>query len=60
MRSPDGKSQHRDDGMKGIGCSGNDEETEDGSTMCTGDEVERIQGTEYGGGLQDAACRRRR
>ena len=48
MRSPDGKSQRRDDGMKGIGCSGNDEETEDGSTMCTGDEVERIQGTEYG------------
>ena len=43
-----------------IGSSGNDEETEDGSTMCTGDEVGRRQGTEDGGGLQDAARRRRR
>ena len=43
MRSPDGKSQREDDGGKGIGSSGNDEETEDGSTMCT---VERRQGTE--------------
>ena len=40
--------------------SGNDEETEDGSTMCTGDEVERRQGTEDGGGIQDAARTRRR
>ena len=41
MRSPDdGKSQHGDDGGKGVGSSGNDEETEDGSTVCTGDEVE--------------------
>ena len=31
MRSPDGKSQRGDDGGKGIGSSGNDEETEDGS-----------------------------
>ena len=29
MRSPDGKSQRGDDGGKGIGSSGNDEETED-------------------------------
>ena len=28
MRSPDGKSQRGDDGGKGIGSSGNDEETE--------------------------------
>ena len=35
MRSPDGKSQRGDDGGKGIGSSGNDEETEDGSTMCS-------------------------
>ena len=41
IRSPDGKSQRVDDGGKGIGSSGNYEETEDGSTMCTGDEVER-------------------
>ena len=60
MRNPDGKSQRGDDGGKGIGSSGNDEETEDGSTMCTGDEVERRQGTEDGGGIQDAARRRRR
>ena len=31
MRSPDGKSQRGDDGGKGFGSSGNDEETEDGS-----------------------------
>ena len=30
------------------------------SAMCTGDEVERRQGTEDGGGIQDAARRRRR
>ena len=60
MRSPDGKSQRGDDGRKGIGSSGNDEETEDGSTMCTRDEVERRQGTEDGGGIQDAARRWRR
>ena len=29
----DGKSQRGDDGRKGIGSSGNDEETEDGSTI---------------------------
>ena len=34
MRSLDGKSQRGDDGGKGIGSSGNDEETEDGSTVC--------------------------
>ena len=45
MRSPYRKSQRGDDGGKGIGSSGNDEETADGSTMCTGDEVERRQGT---------------
>ena len=28
MRSPDGKSQRGDDGGKGVGSSGNDEETE--------------------------------
>ena len=60
MLSPDGKSQRGDDGGKGIGSSGYDEETEDGGTMCTGDEVKRSQGTEYGGGIQDAAHRRRR
>ena len=60
MRSPDGKSQRGDDGGKGIGSSGNDEETEDGRTVCTGDKVERRQGTEDGGGIQDAAGRRRR
>ena len=60
VRGPDGKSQRGDDGGKGIGSSGNDEETEDGSTVCTGDEVERRQGTEDGGGIQDAARRRRR
>ena len=59
MRSPDGKSQRGDDGWKGIGSSGNDEETEYGSTMCTGDEVERRQGTEDGRGIQDAARKRR-
>ena len=58
MRSPDGKSQRWDDGGKGI--SGNDEQTEYGSTMCTGDEVESRQGMEDGGGIQDAAHRRRR
>ena len=41
MRSPDGKSQRGDDGGKGIGSSCNDEEKEYGSTMFTGDEVER-------------------
>ena len=30
MRSPDEKSERGDDGWKGIGSSGNDEETEDG------------------------------
>ena len=44
MRSPDGKSQRGDDGGKGIGSSGNVEETEDGSTMCTGDEMEKETG----------------
>ena len=43
MRSPDGKSQRGDDGGKGVGSDGNDEETEDGSIVCTGDEVERRQ-----------------
>ena len=41
MRSPDGKSERGDDGGIGIGSSGNYEETEDGSTVCTGEEVER-------------------
>ena len=58
MRSADGKFQRGDDGGKGIGSSGNDEETVGGSTMCTGDEVERRQGTEDGGGIQYAARRR--
>ena len=60
MRSPDGKSQRWADGGKGIGSSGNDEETEYGSTMCTGDEMERRQGMEEGGGIQAAARMRRR
>ena len=60
MRSPDEKSQRGDDGGKGIGSSGNDEVAEDGGTMCKGDEVERRQCTEDGGGIQDAARRRRR
>ena len=60
MRSLDGKSQRGDDGGKGIESSGNDEETEDGSTMCTGDEVEMIQGTADGGGIQYDARRKRR
>ena len=34
--------------------------TEYGSTMCTGDEVERRQGMEDGEGIQDAARRMRR
>ena len=51
----------QDDGGKAcIGSSGNDEETEDGGTLSTGDKVERRQGTNYGGGIQDAARRRRR
>ena len=63
MRSPDGKYQRGDDGGKGVGSSGNDEETEYVSTVCTvctGDELERRQGTEDDGGIQDAAGRRRR
>ena len=60
MRSPDGKYRRGDDGGKGIVSSGNDEETEYGGTLCTGDEVEKRQGTEDGGGIQDAARRRRR
>ena len=35
MRSPDGKSERGDEGLKGVGSSKHDEETEDGSTMCT-------------------------
>ena len=60
MRTPDGKSGRGDDEGKCIGSSGNDEEAEYGSTVCTGDEVEGRQGTEDGGGIQDAARRRRR
>ena len=44
MRSPGGKSERGNDGGKGAGSSGNNEETEDGSTVCTGDAVERRQG----------------
>ena len=54
MRSPDGKSESGDDGVKGVGSSGNDEDTENGSTVYTGDEVERRQGTENGG--RDTRC----
>ena len=50
----DGKSERGDDGWKGVGSSGNYEETEDGRTVCTEDEVERRQGTEDGGG--DTRC----
>ena len=50
----------KDTGRKYLASSGNDEETEAGSTVCTGDEVEKRQGTEDGGGIQDAACMRRR
>ena len=53
MRSPDGKYERGDDGGKGVGSSGNDEEMDDGSTVCTGDEVERRQGMEDGRGIQD-------
>ena len=60
MQSPDGKSQRGDDGGESIGSIGNDEETEDGSSMDTGDEVERRQGTEDGGWIQDAARMKRR
>ena len=35
MRSPDGKSERGAEGLKGVGSSKHDEETEDGSTMCT-------------------------
>ena len=42
MRSPDGKSQRGDDGGKGIVSSGNDEETEYGSTVCTGDRARNM------------------
>ena len=49
-----------DGGGKGVGSSGHDEETEHESTVCTGNEVERRQDKEYGGGIQDAARRRRR
>ena len=59
MRSPDGKSERGGDGWKGVGSSGNDEETENGITVYSGDNVVRRQGTEDGGGIQDAACRRR-
>ena len=59
MRSPDGKSERGDDRGKGVESGGNDEETEDGSTVCTGDQVKRRQGTEDGGEIQDAARRRR-
>ena len=52
MRSPDGKSEREDDGGKGVASSGNDENTEDGSTMCTRIEVERRQGTKGGGGYK--------
>ena len=45
MRSPDGKSQRWDDGGKGIGSSENDVKTEDESTRCTVDEVNRRQDT---------------
>ena len=34
-RSSDGKSQRRDDGAKGVGSSGHDEETADGSNVLT-------------------------
>ena len=64
MRSPDGKSQRGDDGGKGVESIGNYAETEDGSTVCIGDEVERRHNSHmvslYGGGIQDAARRRRR
>ena len=60
IRSPDGKSERGDDGGKGVRSSGNGEEMEDGSTVCTGYEVEWRHGTGYGGGTQDAARRRRR
>ena len=32
VRSPDGKSERGGDGVKGVGSSGNDEETEDGGS----------------------------
>ena len=35
MRSPGGKSERGDNGGKGVGSSASDEETEDGSTVCT-------------------------
>ena len=54
------ESECGDNRGKGVGSSGNDEDTEDGNSVCTVDEVERRQATEDGGGLQDDACRRRR
>ena len=47
MGCPDGKSECGDDGVKSVGSSGNDEETEDGSTARTWDEMER----RHGGGI---------
>ena len=52
MRSTDGKYRHGDDGGKGIGSSGNDEETEYGGTLCTGDEVEKRQGRKMAEGYK--------
>ena len=36
-----------------MGSSGNEEETETGSTVYSGDKVVRRQGTEDGGGIQE-------
>ena len=55
MRSPDVSSERGDDGGKGGVSSGDDEETGYGSTECSEDEVERRQGTEDDGGIQNAA-----
>ena len=60
MQSPDGKCQRGYDEGKGIGSSGNDEKTEEGSPMRTGDEVEKRHGTDDGGRIRDAARRRKR
>ena len=53
------KVLRRDNGGKGVASSGNDEESGDGSTVCTCDEGLRRQGSKDGGGIQDAALRRR-
>ena len=60
MRSPDVKTERGDDGGKDVGSSGNDEERKM-EVLCVQERKgERRQGTEDGGGIQDAVRRRRR